>query len=190
MAWLDQVPAERRWVHVTEGTSHRQEAVLLSAAASGLGDAGFEAILTTGRDRDPATLGLASRGNVHVTDWLSHSELLPRCAAVVTTGGAQTIVSALAAGVPLVVVPTLWDKPANARRVVAAGVGVQLAPRDCTPERLRAAVEKVLGDPSYRRNAARMAQVLAAAPGPAGAAQMIGDLAGTRVSLAVEGGPR
>ena len=125
MAWLDQIPSNRRWVHVTEGTSHRQEAVAPCGGRSGLGDAAFEAILTTGATATRAMLGLAARGNVHVTDWLSHGELLPRCAAVVTTGGAQTIVSALAAGVPLVVVPTLWDKPANARRVVAAGVGVQ-----------------------------------------------------------------
>jgi MGT family glycosyltransferase len=175
-------------VHVTEGTSHFQEPLLLPAAARGLAGAPVEAILTTGRERSPAALGLPPALNVHVTDWLSHGELLPRCAAIVTTGGAQTIVSALAAGVPLVVVPTLWDKPANARRVAAAGVGVQVAPRACTPERLRAAVDDVLREPSYRRNAARMAEALAAAPGPAGAAEMIAALAGARAPVGVQGG--
>jgi UDP:flavonoid glycosyltransferase YjiC (YdhE family) len=189
-AWLDQVPADRPWVHVTEGTSHFQAPLLLPAAARGLAGAPFEAILTTGSERDPASLGLPAAPNVHLTDWLSHGELLPRCAAVVTTGGAQTIVSALAAGVPLVVVPTLWDKPANARRIAAAGVGVQVAPKACTPERLRAAVDEVLGDPSYGRNAARMAQALAAAPGPAGAAEMIAELAGSAGPVTVEGGAR
>ena len=65
--------------------------------------------------------------NVHLTRWLSHGELLPRCAAMVTAGGTATILSSLRAGVPLVVVPTTWDKPDNARRVVEAGVGVRLA---------------------------------------------------------------
>jgi UDP:flavonoid glycosyltransferase YjiC (YdhE family) len=189
LAWLEQVRADRPWVHVTEGTSHFQEPLLLPAAARGLAGAPFETIVTTGRERNPAALGLPPAPNVHVTDWLSHGELLPRCAAIVTTGGAQTIVSALAAGVPLVVVPTLWDKPANARRVAAAGVGVQVAPRACTPERLRAAVDDVLREPSYRRNAARMAEALAAAPGPAGAAEMIAALAGARAPVGVQGGP-
>jgi MGT family glycosyltransferase len=187
-AWLDRIRGDRPWVHVTEGTSHFQEPLLLPAAASGLAGAPFEAILTTGRERDPAALGLASAGNIHVTDWLSHGELLRRCAAIVTTGGAQTIVSALAAGVPLVVVPTLWDKPANARRVVTAGAGMQLAPRACTAERLRAAVDEVLGEPSYRRGAARIAEALAAAPGPAGAAEMIAELAGSHAPLPAGGG--
>ena len=65
--------------------------------------------------------------NVHLARWVSHSELLPRCSAVVTTGGANTILASLQAGVPLVVVPTTWDKPDNARRVVETGVGVRLS---------------------------------------------------------------
>lgn len=186
-AWLDQLPADRPWVHVTEGTSHHQRALLLPAAASGLAGAPYEAILTTGGERDPATLRLPSAANVHVKGWLSHGALLSRCAAVVTTGGAHTIVSTLAAGVPLVIVPTLWDKPANARRIAAAGAGVQLAPRHCTPERLRAAVDEVVREPSYRRNAQRIAQALAAAPGPAGAAAMIAALARTPAPAALEG---
>jgi UDP:flavonoid glycosyltransferase YjiC (YdhE family) len=189
-AWLDAIPSDRPWVHVTEGTSHHQAAVVLRAAAGGLAGAPYEAILTCGRERDPAELALELAANVHVTDWLSHGELLPRCRAVVTTGGAQTIASALAAGVPLVVVPTLWDKPANARRVAAAGVGVRLAPRDCTPKRLGNAVDEVLNDPSYRSNALRIARSMAAAPGPAGAAELIDQLAGAPAPLEVVGGPR
>ena len=186
-AWLDQIPSNRPWVHVTEGTSHHQAAVVLHAAASGLAGAPIEAILTCGRERDPGELGLAPAANVHVTDWLSHGELLSRCAVLVTTGGAQTIVSALAAGVPLVVVPTLWDKPANARRVAATGAGIRLAPDDCTPDRLRAAVEEILTEASYRRNAGRLAEKLAAAPGPDGAAELIGDLVRAPATLSVGG---
>ena len=178
-AWLDAIPRERPWVHVTEGTSRFQDHFLLRAAAEGLGGSPLEAILVTGRGLDAAEAGLAPAPNVHVTDWLSHDDLLPRCAAIVTTGGMGTVIAALRAGVPLVVVPTGWDKPANAKRVVDAGVGVRLSPRKCTPERLRAAVGEVYLDPSYRRNARRAAELLAAAPGPAGAAALIEGLAST-----------
>ena len=169
------------WVHVTEGTSHHQEPFLLRAAARGLARrARMQAILTTGRDRDPAELGLGQpAANVHLTRWLSHSELLPRCAAVVTTGGAQhDRWPRCGPACPLVVVPTTWDKPDNALRVVEAGVAVRLSPRRCTPEALREAVERLLGDPSYRLAAQRIAEKLAAAPGPAGAAALVAGLAG------------
>jgi MGT family glycosyltransferase len=176
--WLDGLPRERPWVHVTEGTSRFQDHFLLRSAAQGLAGAAVEAILVSGRGLDAQEAGVATRApNVHVADWLSHDVLLRRCAAIVTTGGMGTVIAALRAGVPLVVVPTGWDKPINARRVVAAGVGVRLSPRRCTPERLSAAVEQVLADPRYGRNARRAADLLAAAPGPAGAAELIESMA-------------
>jgi MGT family glycosyltransferase len=176
--WLDRLPGDRPWVHVTEGTSRFAESSLLRVAAEGLADAPMEVLITTGREPGAQGAGTPPRArNIHVAKWLSHDVLLPRCAAIVTTGGMGTVIAALRSGVPLVVVPTGWDKPANARRVVAAGVGVQLSPRRCTAETLRAAVDEVLGNPRYRRGAQRAAELLAGAPGPAGAADLIAGLA-------------
>jgi UDP:flavonoid glycosyltransferase YjiC (YdhE family) len=81
------------------------------------------------------------------------------------------------AGVPMVMVPTTWDKPEHARRMVDAGVAVRLPPRRCTPHDLRAAVDHVLADSRYRENASRYAALLDAAPGPAGAAELLEALA-------------
>ena len=176
--WLDRVPGERPWVHVTEGTSHYQDPFVLRAAVTGLADAPLEAIITHGRERRPQDLGLGRPAqNVHLAPWLSHDALLPRCEVLVTTGGAGTVMAGLQAGVPLVLVPTTWDKPDNARRVEAAGAGLILPPRRCTPESLREAVETVLTQPRYRASAQRSAALLAQAPGPSGAARLIEALA-------------
>ena len=176
--WLDGLPSGRPWVHVTEGTSHFQEPVVLRAAAQGLAGAPVEAILTTGRERGPQDLGLSyPAANVHVRPWLSHDVLLGRCAVLVTTGGMGTVMAALRAGVPLVVVPTNWDKPTIAQRVVDAGVGTRLVPRRCTPTRLRDAVERVLAEPRFRQRAQQIATRLAAASGPGRAAELIESLA-------------
>jgi MGT family glycosyltransferase len=173
-ASLDAIPTDLPWVHATEGTSHYQKPFLLRAAAEGLAGLPMHAILTTGHKRDPESLGLAPLpSNIHLAQWVSHTELLPRCAVVVTTGGANTIVSSLQAGTPLVIVPTTWDKPDNARRVVEAGVGVRLSARKCTPERLRAAVEEVLAEPGYRANAQRISAAFREAPGPTVAADLL-----------------
>jgi MGT family glycosyltransferase len=178
-AWLDAIPSDRPWVHVTEGTSHHSaDPFVLRAGVQGLAGRKLEALITTGRSRNPASLSLGPvASNVHVTDWLSHSELLPRCDAIVTTGGAATIMAALSAGVPIVIVPTTWDKPDNARRITEAGVGVRLSSKKCTPDGLRDAVEEILGNPRYQRNARNIAHSLSLAPGPAGAADLLLDLA-------------
>ncbi|MGO9958675.1 MAG: glycosyltransferase [Solirubrobacteraceae bacterium] len=188
-AWLDGLPTERPWVHVTDGTSHFQDPFVLRAAADGLAGAGVEVIITHGRERRPEEF-MPDRppANVHLTRWVSHAALLPRCAALVTTGGAGSTMAGLQAGLPLVMVPTTWDKPDNARRVAEAGAGLILPPRRCTPAGLRSAVEQVLGDPSYRLAAQRSARLLAAAPGPAGAAELIEGLAPARRPAAAQAG--
>jgi UDP:flavonoid glycosyltransferase YjiC (YdhE family) len=108
-----------------------------------------------------------------VARWLSHEDFLPRCAALVTTGGAATVLASLKAGVPLLVVPTFWDKSDNAQRVVEAGVGLRLAPRRCTADRVRAAVMRLLDEPHFRENARRIARRFAQVPGPPRAAELL-----------------
>src|SRR5207245_1082242 len=118
--------------------------------------------------------------NVHVVRWVSHTELLPQLAVMITTGGSATVQTTLRAGVPMIVVPTDWDKPDIARRVVETGAGLRLNPGECTPKRLRATVERILSDPSYRRNAKRMAEVFGRYRGPLAASELLEELAGVK----------
>jgi MGT family glycosyltransferase len=157
-----------------------QSPFLLTAAAQGLAGLPMQVILTTGGNREPSELDLGPISpNVHVVRWVSHTELLPHLDLMITTGGSATVQSTLRAGVPLIIVPTEWDKPDIARRVVETGAGVRLDPGQCTPERLRAAVEQVLSNPSFRQNARRMADIFARYRGPAAAADLLEELAGT-----------
>jgi UDP:flavonoid glycosyltransferase YjiC (YdhE family) len=111
-----------------------------------------------------------------VERWVTYEHLLPRTDLVVTTAGAGTALAALELGIPLVMIPTEWDKPEVARRVAEAGAGLLIEPSQCTPERLRQAVERVLGEPSFRENARRLAAGFKRYGGPAEAAQLLEDL--------------
>jgi MGT family glycosyltransferase len=189
---LAAVRSDRPWVHVADSTLASGEPRLLRAAVEGLAHEPVEVLVSTGGARAPEELGLGTLPvNVHVARWYDHGELLPRCAALVTVGGKATVLAAAEAGVPMVVVPTTWDKPDNARRVTQAGAGVRVPARQCTPERLRAAVRQVLDEPRYRMGAQRLAALLAAAPGPAEAARLLEGLAPAGrplEALAVDGG--
>lgn len=177
-AWLAELRRDRPIVHATEGTVHVQRPFVLHAAAQGLANTGMQVIMTSGKHRDPAALDLGPRAaNIRVERFVAHSDLLPISDVVITTGGAGTVLTALCNGVPLVVVPTGWDLPENAQRVVDAGVGVRLDPRQCTPRRLRAAVERVLAEPAYKRNAARIGAALAGRGGAPRAAALLEGLA-------------
>jgi MGT family glycosyltransferase len=176
--WLGRLPAGRPIVHVTEATIHRHEPFLLRASAQALADLPVHVVMTSGRHRNPAALGLGPLPpNIQIEEYVPHSDLLPRVAVMVTLGGAGTVFAALKSGIPLVVVPTEWDKPENAQRVVEAGVGLRLDPAMCTPGRLREAVSRVLTEPSFARNAQRLAKDLARYGGADQAAELLEDLA-------------
>jgi MGT family glycosyltransferase len=179
--WLNQLPPDRTLVYVSEGTVHLQSRVL-RAAAQGLANLPVQVIMTTGRHRDPAKLHLGPRPlapNIRVEQWVPLDDLLPRLDAMVTIGGPGTLLAALQAGIPVVIVPFDWDHPETGWHVTNAGVGIRVAPKECTPERLREAVERVLHDPSFRQNAQRLAATFARCGGPTRAAELLESLVPT-----------
>ena len=139
-------------------TVMRQEG-LLQRAANALGQLQVRGLVTTGPAVDPAVI--AAPPNVTVTRWVRHADVLPHCSAVITHGGHGTVMKALIAGVPLVVVPLGRDQPDNAARVVYAGAGTRLR-KNASVSALRAAVAQVIDDPGYRAAAGRIADRLAA----------------------------
>jgi len=139
-------------------TVMRQEG-LLQRAANALGQLQVRGLVTTGPAVDPEVI--AAPPNVTVTRWVRHADILPHCSAVITHGGHGTVMKALIAGVPLVVVPLGRDQPDNAARVVYAGAGTRLR-KNASVSALRAAVAQVIDDPGYRAAAGRMADRLAA----------------------------
>ncbi len=121
----------------------------------------MRALLTTGRGLPGDALGTIP-ANVHVEEWVPQRDVLTRAAAVVCHGGSGSVRGALAAGVPMVVVPLFADQPHNADRVAAVGAGIALPGPDAAG--LRAAVERVLADAELGRGARRVAEEIAALP--------------------------
>lgn len=128
-------------------------------------------LLTVGRRFDPAVLDPLPAG-VHAERWVDQEQVLPSADVVVCHGGSGTVYAALAAGVPVVVVPVFADQFENGRRVAAAGAGVVVEvdggsrarvvdERDAP--RIRAAVEAVLATPRHRERAQEIAVAMATA---------------------------
>jgi UDP:flavonoid glycosyltransferase YjiC (YdhE family) len=102
--------------------------------------------------------------------FLPHDAILARAACVVCHGGMGITQKALAAEVPVVVVPCGRDQLDTARRVEVAAAGVRISPRRLTPERLLGAVRSAI---DRRAGAQRVSRAFAAAGGATVAADAI-----------------
>ncbi len=102
--------------------------------------------------------------DVHVRSFIPYAQLLARCDLVVCHGGAGSVLGALTAGLPLLVLPQAADQFYNAARVVAAGAGLCLQRADLTAQAVDRAVQQLLDDVSYRAAARSIAAEVAAMP--------------------------
>jgi MGT family glycosyltransferase len=177
--WIESL-SDRPLVYATLGTVFNSRTPgLFEAIIDGLRDEPIELILTIGRDRDPTSFG-RQPGNVHIERYIPQSLLLPHCDLVITHAGFSTVAAALSHGLPIVSIPIDADQPVNAERCVALGVAEVIGARRRTPEWIREATLKVLRNPSYRRNAARVRDQIAELPGPDHAATLLVRLANER----------
>ncbi len=163
-AWVGDLPA-RPTVYATMGTVVNRTPGILEAMLEGLRDEPITLIMTTGRNRDPATFGPVS-AHVHIERYIPQSLILPHCDLVITHGGSGTVMAALSFGVPMVIVPIEADQPDNARRCLSLGVAVTVPSANCTPDRIREAVREVLTSPQYVEDARRMRDEIAGMPAP------------------------
>jgi len=102
-AWMKRLP-ELPTVYVTLGTVYNHTPGLLEGILAALGDGQYNVIVTVGADRDPAELG-SQPACVHVERYLPQAVILPLCNVMVCHGGSGTLVGALAAGLPMLIIP-------------------------------------------------------------------------------------
>lgn len=165
-AWWDDLEGPRPVVHVTQGTiDNRDLDRLIRPTLRALADLDVRVVVTLGGGPAEA-LGEVPR-NARVASYLPYDRLLPRTDVFVTNGGYGGVQHALREGVPLVVAGGTEDKPEVAARVAWSGVGVDLRTGTPAPEAIRAAVQRVLADPSYRARARSMAESIARLDTPA-----------------------
>lgn len=171
--WLFEPPRRRR-ICMTLGMSHRDAKAGLAPSARGLFEAVADLDVEVIATLDAAQLEAADLpGNVRAVDFVPLNALLPSCSAIVHSGGAGTFASALEHGVPQIIVPhdfrtqKWWGPVSMGDGLEARGAGIYPANAGMlTPEALRAALVRVLDDPSYAANAARVRTEVRAMPSP------------------------
>jgi len=115
--------------------------------------------------------------NTTARPFVLHAEVLPSVSATVTHCGHGTVTASLAHGVPIAGLPyPAADQPFLAARIQALGAGVAMD-GESSPAIIKNAVRDLLDRPSFREAAARLAQAIHLAPGAAGAADVLEELA-------------
>lgn len=149
-------------VYLTFGTVfHRQPALAL--AAQSLVDLGAEVVVTLGPDSDCSGWGPA-QPSLHLRRFVDQAQLFPHCDAVVSHGGAGTVLGAAAHGRPQLILPQAADHFRNARALSAASAAIVIEPESQTADVIRLQAERLLASARHAEAAVRLAGELGAMP--------------------------
>jgi MGT family glycosyltransferase len=157
-AWLEGIG--RPLVLVTCSTEFQNDGKLVQTALEALAGEDVDVVVTTA-GVDPSSF--TPPPNARVARFVPHRPVLERAACVVCHGGMGITQKALAAGVPVCVVPFGRDQFDVARHVEVADAGTRLPASRLRPDRLRSKVREAMGK---KDGAERMASAFASAGGP------------------------
>lgn len=165
--WL-RVPPERPRIALTMGVSLTDHAAGYSVSVrellEALADLDVEVV---------ATLADAERrapprvpGNTRVVPYVPLHALAATCAAVLSHGGFNTMLTAAVHGVPQLAMPWDFDGPLFARRATAQGAALAIDADQVTGENVRAAVLRLLGERPFAERARDLRAEITALPSP------------------------
>ncbi len=137
-------------VLVAMSSTFQDQIDCLQRVVDALGTLPVRGLVTTGPAIDASTL--RPRPNVTVVPSAPHRQVLQHTALVVTHAGHGTVMKALAADVPMVLLPHGRDQADTAARVASRGAGI-VVKRTAKPGVIADAIRRVLQNSSYRLSA-------------------------------------
>lgn len=150
-SWWNDVGRDRPLVYATLGSSG--QLAVVPAVLEALAGMDVDAVLSTAGRCDVR----AVPKNVRVVDMIRGDEAARRAAVVVCNGGASTGYQALAHGTPIVGIPSNLDAFLAATAIRDAGAGVLVRASTATAAEVRAAIERVMRDATFRARAQALA---------------------------------
>jgi len=154
-AWISPWPHEdaRPLVLVSFSTTFQNHVAVLQRVLDGLARLPVRVLLTTGDAIDPAELRAGQ--NAIVLRRAPHGAVMREAALVITHGGHGTVIRALAAGLPTLIVPHGRDQHDNAQRVADRGAGLEL-PASADAGAFVKAAQRLMSEPTFRAGAERL----------------------------------
>ena len=169
---LDRLSVERSLLYISLGSFYTNQPEFYKQCFAAFADLPWQIVLSIGKHIDLATLGPVPE-NFLLSPYVPQLEILPRAQIFITHAGTNSVMESLYFGVPMVLIPQQPEQQMHAQRVVDMGLGIMLDKETVNATTLRAAVESIAHDPTYRERIQHVQQSVRTAGGYQRAADAI-----------------
>ena len=169
--WYDDLKDDTTNVYITMGSTGLLEP-LLTRCYDAMGRAPYRFVVTTGGQMSEAAMA-AAPPNFRFAKYAPGSALLKHCKAMVFHGGNGSMYQALAAGVPMLALPSHLEQHVSCTALQREGFGFKASARRIKGPALVQKITQIIEEPSYAWNAMRLRGSVLKSDGPARAADML-----------------
>lgn len=160
--WYDKRVAQyRKVVLVTQGTAEKDVSKLLTPTLEAFQNSDYLVIATTGGSGTQELRTKFPQHNFIIEDFIPFNEVMPYCHAYVTNGGYGGVMLGINNNLPMVVAGVHEGKNEINARIGYFGLGIDLRTELPKPAQLKAGVEAVIADKSFRKNVVKLKEELA-----------------------------
>ncbi len=159
-------------IYASLGTTRNVQPSVFRMIAAACESLELQLVVSLGNRFEPELLSDLP-GSAVVVKYAPQLDILKRAAIVITHGGSNTVLEALFEGKPMIAIPIAYDQPAVSLRLARCKVAEVLPIMRLSARQIRAAVTKILHDPSYREAAVAIRNQMQAINGSARAADVI-----------------
>lgn len=178
--WYGELDDGRTNVYITMGSTGFLDDFLRKTYRA-LGALPYRFLVTTAGQTTPETEAMAPP-NFRFARYAPGSKLLDKCAAMIYHGGNGSMYQALAAGVPMIAVPSHLEQEICAGLAVRHGFGLTVPARKVRGEAVAAMLERIIQDPAFRAGAEGFSGRVRLANGAQRAAGLLEEIARERRS--------
>src|SRR3984893_17650462 len=159
-------------VYASMGTLQNGNADVFRTMAAAVAKKDAQPVISIGNLLRPEQIGPVPQ-NAIVVNHAPQLELLKKASVCITHAGFNTVLEALAQGVPQVAIPVTHDQPGVAARIAAHQTGVVTSLENLPVSNLATLVDEVLNNSIYRENARKFQQTIAKTNGLSRAADLL-----------------
>ncbi len=157
--------SKRALIYASLGTLINENFAFFQACIDAFSGSAYDLLISTGGRYRPAEFGEVA-ANVTVREWVPQAQVLKQAALFITHGGVNSIQDGLYNDLPLLLVPQQSEQTINSLAVIDQQAGLMLKRHEASAKSLCGAAHKLLTEPVYRKNAARLGASLRNGGGP------------------------
>ena len=113
----------------------------------------------------PAIIATSGRTTVnspdcYVADFLPYTATIRKSAVLISNGGSTSIYSALAAGIPILAIPSNIDTQLSSQILENSGAGIVLRAEKANSENVLRALQQLIDDQDFKKSALRWSKII------------------------------